>query len=92
MSKHLSIGSDRIDYQIMPGAHGQDMSVQLDGVMLQAKVARDASALYVMSGGHTEKFLDLTDDLSRFQDQSFVVGGDYCADAWPTDCRACAGR
>ena len=73
--QHLSIGSDRIDYQIMPGAHGQDMSVQLDGVMLQAKVARDASALYVMSGGHTEKFLDLTDDLSRFQDQSLSLGG-----------------
>ena len=48
---------------------------RIDGHNLQAQVLREDSALYVMCGGHTEKFIDQTDDLSRFAKQALTHGG-----------------
>ena len=42
---------------------------------LQAEVFPDADFLYVMADGHTEKYVDVTDDISRYQNQSLTASG-----------------
>lgn len=42
---------------------------------LQGRVLRRGTVLYVMSGGHTEKFTELTDDIGRYQRQALSQGG-----------------
>ena len=42
---------------------------------LQGRVFRRGTVLYVMSGGHTEKFTELTDDIGRYQRQALSQGG-----------------
>ena len=51
------------------------VDARLDGHDMNAQVLRHASLLYVMCGGHTERFIELTDDLSRYQHQALSHGG-----------------
>lgn len=51
------------------------VNVRLDERNERAEVIRDNTTLYVMSGGHTERFIELTDDISRYQNQSLSHGG-----------------
>ena len=48
---------------------------RLDGCNEKAAVLRDSNTVYVMIGGHTERFIELTDDISRYQNQSLSHGG-----------------
>ncbi|XOV83907.1 MAG: acetyl/propionyl/methylcrotonyl-CoA carboxylase subunit alpha [bacterium] len=40
-----------------------------------AEVLADGEVLYVMADGHTEKYIDLTDDMSRYLNQSLSAAG-----------------
>ena len=51
------------------------INARIDGHNMHAQVMRESATLYVMCDGHTEKFTDLTDDLSRFQNQALSTGG-----------------
>jgi 3-methylcrotonyl-CoA carboxylase alpha subunit len=39
------------------------------------EVLADGDFLYVMADGHTEKYIDLTDDMSRYQNQTLTAAG-----------------
>ena len=63
-----------------PSRHPRDdanglVRVRLEGHNMSAQVIREGALLYVMCGGHTEKFTELTDDISRYQNQALVHGG-----------------
>ena len=51
------------------------VSAGIDGTAWRAHVLRRGNTLYVMCRGHTERFTDLTDDISRFQSQTLSQGG-----------------
>ncbi len=51
------------------------VDARVDGHHMSGQVLRRASLLYVMSGGHTERFIEQTDDLSRYQNQTLSRGG-----------------
>jgi 3-methylcrotonyl-CoA carboxylase alpha subunit len=51
------------------------VSARIEGQNLSARVLRQHTVLYVMCGGHTEKFIEQTDDLSRYTSQSLSHGG-----------------
>jgi 3-methylcrotonyl-CoA carboxylase alpha subunit len=57
------------------GYIGEDVRARIAGDALQARVLRLGHTVYVMADGHTEKFVDLTDDLSRYQKQALSRGG-----------------
>jgi 3-methylcrotonyl-CoA carboxylase alpha subunit len=51
------------------------VSARIDGQNFNARVLCQGAMLYVMCGGHTEKFIEQTDDLSRYASQSLSHGG-----------------
>ena len=51
------------------------VNARIDGHNRHAKVLRDVNFLYVMCDGHTERFIELTDDISRYQNQALSRGG-----------------
>jgi 3-methylcrotonyl-CoA carboxylase alpha subunit len=51
------------------------VNARIDGHNRHARVLRDANFLYVMCEGHTERFIELTDDMSRYQNQALSRGG-----------------
>ena len=55
--------------------HASAVYIRIDGHNLHAQVLRINDTLYVMCGGHTEKFIELTDDGSRYNRQSLTLGG-----------------
>jgi len=51
------------------------INARIDGHNMHAQVICELSTLYVMCDGHTERFTALTDDLSRYQNQTLSTGG-----------------
>ncbi len=51
------------------------VNVRIDGQPREAQVLRESQFIYVMCDGHTERFVDLTDDISRYQNQALSRGG-----------------
>jgi 3-methylcrotonyl-CoA carboxylase alpha subunit len=70
----------RVNAQILSlGAAIEDVSgavnARIDGHNRHALVLRDGRTLYVMCDGHTERFIEQTDDIGRYQNQSLSLGG-----------------
>jgi 3-methylcrotonyl-CoA carboxylase alpha subunit len=51
------------------------VSARIAGDLMFATILRRGHTVYVMAGGHTEKFIDLTDDASRYQKQTLTGTG-----------------
>jgi 3-methylcrotonyl-CoA carboxylase alpha subunit len=51
------------------------VNARIEGHNRHARVLRVANFLYVMCDGHTERFIELTDDISRYQNQALSRGG-----------------
>lgn len=61
-------------YAIHAASNGR-VSARVDGRQLVADIVHNGQFLYVMCAGHTERFIELTDDISRYQHQSLHMGG-----------------
>ncbi len=78
---HVMVDDRRLELEAIAAESRPDsdtlasVDARLDGHDMNAQVLRHASQLYVMCGGHTERFIELTDDLSRYQNQALSHGG-----------------
>jgi 3-methylcrotonyl-CoA carboxylase alpha subunit len=71
----IRIGEETFSLGVLHETSAGDVNVLLAGQHRSAQVLRRDAILYVMCDGHTEKYTDLTDDLSRYQNQSLSQGG-----------------
>jgi len=52
-----------------------EVAVRIDGAELRAMVLKQDATLHVMCNGHTERFIDETDDIDRFHQKALAAGG-----------------
>ena len=78
---HVMVNDRRMELEAIAAESRPDsdtlatVDARLDGHDMNAQFLRHALLLYVMCGGHTERFIELTDDLSRYQNQALPHGG-----------------
>jgi len=63
---------------ILGAAHEQRsgaVNARINGHNRHGNVISDGTFLYVMCDGHTERFTEMTDDISRYQNQALSRGG-----------------
>lgn len=55
--------------------HSGAVNARINGHNRHGYVMRDGGFVYVMCDGHTERFVEVTDDISRYQNQALSRGG-----------------